>query len=420
MNQVAGAKKKGWPKFVRIALKLGMSLLLAFLFLEVMLRILPLKYADFQSSFQFVGDKDLGYLPVANQDAAYNIDCLRNPHVKTNSLGFRGPEWTNAKSPKVALLGDSFLLALTVSEKLHIANLLQSATGGEVWNAGVSGYGTYQELLVWRKLLKARKPDITVLFIYLENDIRDNHCGLCRAEQQLNCPCLSLKEERIVEQMDFELRQPTTGVKALLKENCYSCRLFRNLTKSEAAKPASGNFFDQESFAYNIYRPGLSKQWDESWEVTDWTLRQLKQECDALGSKLLVVNVPGVIQLATDFGAEMKAQLGNEEVPADFDLNFPIKRLREMTDSAAIPLLDMQPAFLSYRDKHELKNPVFGWCCDGHWNPLGHRLAADLVHNFLVDSAWIEGVKRETPKPVEVLGTEMMEEIYSCGTVKLE
>ena len=40
--------------------------------------------------------------------------------------------------------------------------------------------------------------------------------------------------------------------------------------------------------AYNIYRPGLSKQWDEGWQVTDWTLRQLKQECDAQGSKLLV------------------------------------------------------------------------------------------------------------------------------------
>ncbi|MEY3443285.1 MAG: hypothetical protein RLZZ519_1566, partial [Bacteroidota bacterium] len=114
MNGEKAAKKKGGKRFLRIALKLSVSLLLAFLFLEIMLRIVPLKYTDFQSSFQFVGDKELGYLPVANQDAVYNIECLRNPHVKTNSLGFRGPEWTNTKSPKVALLGDSFLLALTI------------------------------------------------------------------------------------------------------------------------------------------------------------------------------------------------------------------------------------------------------------------------------------------------------------------
>jgi hypothetical protein len=413
-------KNKGFRKVSRLVLRLSFSLLIAFLFLELMLRLIPLKGTDFLSTFQFVGDKDLGYLPVAKQDAVYNIDCLRNPQVKTNSLGFRGPEWGDSKSPKVALLGDSFLLALTVSDKLHIASLLQAATGGEVWNAGVSGYGTYQELLVWRKMLKARRPEVTVLFLYLENDVRDNHCGLCRAEKQLNCPCLSLNQGNVVEQMDFELRQPTKGVKAWIKENCYSCRLLRNLTKSESPKPTTGDFWDQPSFAYNIYRPGLDKQWEEGWQVTAWALQQLKAECDALGTKLLVVNVPGVIQLATDFRAEMKSQLGSDQVPADFDLNAPIQRLTAMADSAHIPLLDMQPAFIAYRDRHQLKNPVFGWCCDGHWNPLGHRLAADLVYNDLVERSWINGPKRVTPSPVDVLGEKLMEEIYSCQTVHLD
>ncbi len=414
-------RKTGFQRVARLTLKFCGSLLIAFLVLELMLRIIPLKFTDFLSSFQFAWDPELGYLPVANQDAVYNIDCLRNPHVRTNSLGLRGPEWGDAKSPKIALLGDSFLLALTVSDKLHLATLLQAATGGDVWNAGVSGYGTYQELLAWRKLIKPRKPDVTVLFIYLENDIRDNHCGLCRAERQLNCPCLSVQNGNITEQMDFELRKPTTGPKAWLKENCYSCRLFRNLTKPEPLQqPASGSFWDQESFAYNIYRPGLSAQWDEGWDVTAWSLRELKRECDALGTQLLVVNVPGVIQLATDFSAEIKSQLGSDEVPADLALSYPMQRLKAITDTADIALLDMQPAFVAYRDLHQLQNPVFGWCCDGHWNPLGHRLAADLVYNYLVDSSWIDGRRRETPPPVQVLGKKMMDEIYSCETVRLD
>lgn len=405
-------------KISRFLLKFSGSLLIAFLLMEVLLRIIPLKYTDFHSSFQFVGDKDLGYLPVANQDAVYNIDCLRNPSVKTNSLGLRGPEWRNSKSPKIALLGDSFLLALTVSDKLHLASLLQSATGGEVWNAGVSGYGTYQELLAWRKLIKARKPDVTVLFMYLENDIRDNHCGLCRAEGQLNCPCLSIQDGKVVENMDFELRQPSKGAKAWLKENCYTCRLFRNLTRKERPKPEY--FFDQETFAYNIYRPGMSRQWEEGWQVTEWALRELKKECDAQGSKLLVANVPGVIQLATDMKAELRTELGTDSLPAGFELALPIRRLQAITDSAGIALLDMQPAFIAYRDQHKLQNPVFGWCCDGHWNPLGHRLAADLVHNSMVERGWVGGMKRKTASPMEVLGAEMMEEIYSCGTVQLK
>ena len=420
MNPNGSNPKQGYSKVLRYALRFSVSLLIGFVFLEVMLRIVPLKATDFLSTFQFVGDKDLGYTPVPNQDAVYNIDCLRNPHLRTNSLGMRGAEWTNTGSPKIALLGDSFLLAVTISDKLHIATQLQAATGGNVWNAGVSGYGTYQELLVWRKLLKARKPDVTVLFLYLENDIRDNHCGLCRAERQTNCPCLSLQEGRIVEQMDFELRQPLTGMRAWLKENCYSCRLFRKLTHREPGLPETGSFFDQESFAYNIYRPGYSKKWDEGWEVTAWALRELKRECDAQGSKLLVVSVPGVIQVATDTRAEIKSQLGSDFVPAGFELSYPMQRLSAIADSADIALLDMQPAFIAYRDRHKLQNPVFAWCCDGHWNPLGHRLAADLVYNDLVARSWITGARRETPAPLEVLGKEMMEEIYSCGVVRLE
>jgi hypothetical protein len=408
-------------KAARLARRLSLSLLIAFPLMEVLLRVIPLRFTDFLSTFQFVGDKDLGYLPVANQDATYNIDCLKNPQVRTNSLGLRGPEWQSRPGkPKIALLGDSFLLALTVSDRLHVANLLQASTDAEVWNAGVSGYGTYQELLAWRKLIKARKPDVTVLFIYLENDIRDNHCGLCRAEGQLNCPCLAVQDGQIVEDKDFELRKPLTGFRAWLKDNCYTCRLLRHFTRPAPPQPPSGYFFDQETFAYNVYRPGHSPRWEEAWQTTAWSLQALKRECDAQGSKLLVANVPGVILVANDLGAELKSQIGTDSVPPGFDRDLPIRRLRAITDAAGIALLDLQPAFIAYRDQHALARPQFGWCCDLHWNPLGHQLAADLVHNCLVDSGWVAGAKRVTGPPQAVLGAEMMREIYGCGVVALE
>ncbi len=405
----------------RRVLEVAASLLITLALAEGVLRLLPLRLMDFPSSFQYSGDPDLGYRPLPRQDVTYGLACLRNPHVRTNGLGFRGGEWHAARSPRIALLGDSYLLALTIDEGRHVASLLQASTHGEIWNAGVSGYGTFQELLVWRKELRDRRPDLTVLFLYLENDVRDNHCGLSRAEGQVFSPCLEVQAGRTRERMDFEHRQPEAGWKVWLRANSHTYRAVRSLGRRGPARPPRGQFFDQESFAHNVYRPHLSRKWDEAWLATEWALRALKAETDAAGSRLLVVNVPGPLQLATDWRAELRAQIGPEPAPADFDMQYPVRRLEAFCTSAAIDLLDLRPAFLAYRDRHALKTPLFGWCCDGHWNPLGHRLAAELVHNRLVASGWIEGdVLPETGAPLEVLGEALYADIFGCGTAELE
>jgi hypothetical protein len=332
----------------------------------------------------------------------------------------RGEEWKSDAKLKIALLGDSFLHALTIPDKLHVANLLSSSTTSNVWNGGVSGYGTYQQLLLWRKLMKARKPDITIVFLYLENDIRDNQCTLCKAEGQVYSPCCEVVADKVIQKNDFEIRKPTEeGWKAWLKRNCYTSRMIRNLFKSETKPTEAKQFFETESFAYNVYRPNLSESWNHGWEATAWALQRLKEECDGIGSELLVVSVPSVIQLSTDWKAEMKTQLGSDYVPTDFNLNYPIQQLQAITDSAGINLLDLQPTFIEYRDKYKLTNPVFGWCCDGHWNPLGHQLAADLIQNYLVEKGWSVGLKKIiTPSPIEVLGEKLFKQIYNCEMIE--
>jgi hypothetical protein len=399
---------------------IGINTLVFFFLLELILHLVPLEITEYHSTYQYKSDDVVGYLPVPNQDGSHNMDCIRNPHIVSNSLGMRGEEWRSDAKLKIALLGDSFLHALTIPDKLHVSTKLSQSTNSNVWNGGVSGYGTYQELLLWRKLMKARKPDITIVFLYLENDIRDNQCKLCRAEGQVFSPCCEVVADIVIQQNDFEIRKPTEeGWKAWLKRNCYTSRMIRNLFKSETKPTEAKQFFETESFAYNVYRPNLSESWKHGWKATAWALQRLKEECDGIGSKLLVVSVPGVIQLSTDWKAEMKTQLGSDYVPTDFNLNYPIQQLHSITDSAGIDLLDLQPAFMAYRDKYKLANPVFGWCCDGHWNPLGHQLAADLIQNYLVEKSWSVGLKKiSTPSPIEVLGEKLFKQIYNCEMIE--
>lgn len=397
---------------------LGLGTLLALLIAEGVLRFVPFRLNDYHSTVSFVPDPDLGYRPSPRQDAVNNLACLRVPHVTTNELGLRGGGWAAAPGSGIAVLGDSFLFAVTTSDRHHLATRLGALSGRPVWNAGVSGYGTYQELLIWRKLLRQRQPAVTVLFLYLENDLRDNQCELARMENQKYSPCLEVADGRVIERSDFDVRPRASGWTSWLKDNCQTCRVIRNLTRPAPAIPE--NFFALESFAYNVYRPGLSPRWEDAWRATEWALLRLKEDTEAAGSRLLVVSIPGMIQTTTDWRAEIASQIGPAPIPPDLDIESPIRRLREIATAAGIELLDLQPPFLAYRDRHRLKAPVFGWCCDGHWNPLGHRLAADLVYERLRALDWVDGAPPPvTPGPREVLGATLMDEVYSCATVTL-
>ena len=222
---------KGVNRVFRSSLKLGTSLLVALLLAEGLLRFVPHTLTDFHSSFRYSGDPDLGYPPFPVRTPPTTLPACATRTSGPTASGFAAGNGTRPVGPRIALLGDSYMLALTIDERRHLASLLRSSTDGEIWNAGVSGYGTFQELLVWRKVLRDRKPDLTVLFLYLENDVRDNHCGLSRAEGQIYSPCLEIQAGEPHERMDFELRRPDAGWKAWLKTNCYTFRALRNLSR---------------------------------------------------------------------------------------------------------------------------------------------------------------------------------------------
>ena len=98
--------------------------------------------------------------------------------IKTNSLGFRGPEWRKDKVPdtyRIALIGDSHAFGFgvpftkTVGEKL--ARLLEKEYHFpvEVLNFGVNGYNSWQQKSVLTHLALDYYPD-TIIILSVGND----------------------------------------------------------------------------------------------------------------------------------------------------------------------------------------------------------------------------------------------------------
>lgn len=106
--------------------------------------------------------------------------------IRTNSLGLRGDEVLQPKPPdlfRILVLGDSVTFGWGVREEdtysSQLAGLLAALRPGqrfEVINAGVSGYGTWQEALWLRQAIDELAPDLVVVQVHV-NDAADNLWG---------------------------------------------------------------------------------------------------------------------------------------------------------------------------------------------------------------------------------------------------
>ena len=101
--------------------------------------------------------------------------------VRINRAGFRDDDHVLEKGDgvyRVAVIGDSFIEAIQVEKEERATELLGEALAlcqdprfgrVEVLNFGISGYGTGQELLVWRDVASRYSPDLVLLYIQLSD-----------------------------------------------------------------------------------------------------------------------------------------------------------------------------------------------------------------------------------------------------------
>ena len=127
-----------------------------------------------EAVFEATDAPGVNYVLVPGYDGtAFNAD------LRTNSMGFRGPEWSREKAPgtfRIALLGDSHAFGFGVAFESTTGELLArslSSTLGrpvEVLNFAVTGYNTFQELGVLEHFALPMHPDL-VIVVPSSNDV---------------------------------------------------------------------------------------------------------------------------------------------------------------------------------------------------------------------------------------------------------
>lgn len=309
--------------------------------------------------------------------------------VRLNSRGLHDVEHSLAKPEgvfRVLILSDSYGYAREVPLEVNFARQLERrlneaappGTTFEVINAGYFGLGTTQEYLYYTTEGRRYHPDLVLLGFYVGNDVVDNDAPLIEAWNQIDrvdFPYFTL---------DGTLHQPgmavTRRVLSWLRQNSYTIHVLSDaLTGSgtprrvEVGDP-NGITAQALRVPMGVYLPPDST-WRDAWMVTDHALAVLKGAVEGDGARFGVFVIPDRRQLYdVDWNATL-AKLPDLN-PAELDRERPTRTVMELLAARRIPALDLLGPFRAAEERLYFE-------IDGHFNPAGHTLTAQLLAEWL-------------------------------------
>jgi hypothetical protein len=300
--------------------------------------------------------------------------------VSFNSAGMRDREHTEEKPAgvfRILLLGDSFMEAVQVPFEASLPSLLERTLAQrtkkriEVVSAGVSGWGTDDELRYLTSYGLKYQPDLVVVAMTLHNDISDN----------LRQDWHALKGGVLVEQPRVPasfLRYKVIQLKAFLATRFETYQLWRRVRHGGEIRQVGKQL---NSHVTQLFREPTPEVITQGVELTGLLLRQLQVVTKATGGSVALVLLPIRYQLSDSAFAGFVRASG---VPAaQMQISMPQRLIAPLAGSLGIPVVDLLPRFRQWTAGGGA-SLYLEW--DGHWNEAGHQLATDVVAKGLVEA----------------------------------
>lgn len=404
------AQSKSIPRR-RLRLKLclaGFSLLLSLFMLELGLRIGGVEFASHTR-----WDRHRGFAYAPNSEWVH--DSEGEGHVRINQFGFRDENWpvdANEDTVRVAVLGDSFVAAHEVDEPERFTELLEdklnaemegSGTDVNVMNFGVRGYGTAQELMTYRHVVRDFDPDVVLLAVFTGNDIVNNCRALQRAAKR---PYFNVVNDRLVLDETFRTDARVQGRRVLQAVAAHS-RTAQVVHRAACLLTAKRRHH-QGTLHERLFTAGLRKScwiehelylepansaWRNAWSVTERLIAQLANEVERDGAELRVVVLSNPCQVHPD--DEYRDAIC--ETAGVDNLFYPDRRIRKLCRREDIDVLALAPEMQQHAEQAETWYHGFENCevGIGHWNESGHAIAAELLTDWFLEDESLSADEKE-------------------------
>jgi hypothetical protein len=364
-------------------------------------------------------DDVLEWTHVPNQRTVVQVDGS-DVVIEINSHGLRDREYSYDKPPdtfRILVLGDSFTEAAQVNldETYHgiIEHRLNEEYGGkqgrhfEVISAGVAGYGVTRSMVYYEQIGRRYRADLVLLAFYIGNDMQDDYQPLAQER-----PFPGVYREQFFRLNDRgELEPFTQGVQAGLAPGTVQAQaqaqslvarvdawLFGHLRFYYYVRPFLSEqvpFIRRALFRLGMvktpmpvpprYSEAQAESFDAAWELEDALLARLHADAAADGAQFAVIIIPDSFQIQPEILAE------------DYPLFYPaMLDSMDLTknDTALIAILERQGIahlwlYPIYKQAYESGGEALYGVASRHWNRAGHRLAADAVYDWLLESGLV-------------------------------
>jgi len=313
----------------------------------------------------YINDPELLLLPAPGfsatvQSLDYDVE------LRINSMGLRGAE-PNLESSHWLALGDSFTIAVQVSEEDSFAGQLGSATGTPFLNAGVDGYSTWQSLVRYKRLI-AQGVDLdgVLLTFFLGNDFHDNDRFevLSRQASQLE-PGSPIPRAKL------------PWFQGLLMRHSVLYAHFRVWMKAKGLQAGTDPDRDRWKQELSIFSSVGNPQLNHLSTQTRRALLALKQATDANGDRLLIALAPPAFVVDEERLQPTFEIVGLD--PETASIFSPGQLGLNMMKELGISSCDLtEPLRLAQTEGEDL---YFAY--DGHWTPAGHRVVSKAVQTCM-------------------------------------
>ena len=314
------------------------SLLLFLLLAEVLLRALGYDhlYVNPQPARFWRHDALLGWHHQAAASGVFDHRPQFMTRIRINDKGLRGKDYPYervAGKRRVLVLGDSLVFGYGVEQDEVFTDVLEGMLPAtEVINAGVSGYGTDQELLWFRSEGVRYRPDL-VIILMTGNDEWENHESLVYWFYPK--PHFTLSDRGELRLTNVPVPPPPVS------RRLWTWVLRHSRTTYQAHLLLTSAF------------PGAPPARD-NYVLTLALVDELKREVTAIGARLIVATTFRFWPREDPKGYERYGEL--------------VQRLRQR----GFTTLDIDGAKGYAPDEMIIKD-------EGHWNALGHRFVARLI-----------------------------------------
>lgn len=297
--------------------------------------------------------------------------------------GLRGKDHPYEKPPgtfRIVMLGDSFVDGFSVPIEYRVSEVLekQLGSGADVVNLGVSGYSTDQELLMLESEGWKYRPDLVVLVLYYNDIWMNGQRLLARATFK---PVFRLDGAGNPVLEDVPVPHPSPALEdrsklyALIRDTIkrnYSVYKVVTMGHGWAAAtlpmPAgAGGTADQ----FRVYQKDDKPELQRVWAITRALLRRMNQETQQHGGHLLVFYDPSRVELSPD-------EWSRSNIPDTYAPDVVIRHLTKVCSDEGIDLLDASSRF-----RQAGKNEPMSYPHDVHWTRAGHRVAAQLIAEYV-------------------------------------